>query len=108
MKKLLIPLMLLTGCSASRWIPDQQMQVTLIETHKEFKSCGLPLNKGMGRTWHCDLKTKDGRIIPHHYFTESFAKQSWLVVGDKYTLQTDSRDSCGKYPYVYAILKHNK
>ena len=113
MKKILLPLLLLAGCSAQRWIPDHQEQVTLIGAYKEFKSnaCGLPRNPDiMGRTWHIDLLRQNGDTIYHHYFTASHVNQRWLVVGDKYSYRYDSRDSieCEKHPFIFAKLKWNK
>lgn len=98
------------GCSSSRYIPDTQIQLTLIRAYPENKSnsCGMPHNPEVfGRTWHCDLLKKNGDTLRHHYFTVSQVKQSWLVPGDQYTLQYSTEDSC-KHPYIYAKLKWNK
>lgn len=111
-KYCLVPFLFLVAisCTSSRFIPDRQIQLTLIRAYKEDKSnsCGMPHNPEVfGRTWHCDLLKKNGDTLRHHYFTVSQVKQSWLRPGDQYTLQYSIEDSC-KHPYIYAKLKWNK
>lgn len=98
----------MSGCVGSRYVPDKSMQVTLVKAYKEPKemACGMPRKL---RTWHIELKTKEGKIITHHYFTESFATQRWLVPGDQYTLSYRMQDSIHcEFSYIYAKLVWNK
>lgn len=109
MKKILIGIAFAAfGCSSQKYIADKSIQVTLVKAYKEPKemACGMPRKL---RTWHIELKTKDGRIIKHHYFTESFATQRWLVPGDQYTLSYRMQDSIHcEFSYIYAKLVWNK
>lgn len=109
MKRLIICLaMAAIGCTSSRYVPDNSVQVTLVKAYKETKemACGMPRKL---RTWHIELKTKDGKIIKHHYYTESFANQRWLVLGDQYTLSYRMQDSIHcEFNYIFAKLKWNK
>lgn len=109
MKKLFLCLAIAAGsCTSGRYIPDRQVQLTLVEAYRETKinACGLPRER---RTWHLILVTKKGDTLNHHYFTDSYAKQSWLRPGDKYTLSYRMQDSihCA-FPYIFAKLKWNK
>lgn len=96
------------SCTSPRYL-DQQEQVILIDAFKEKKqqACGLPRHL---RTWHVDIVNKKGDTLSYHYHTESFAKQRWLIPGDKYTVRYTLKDSihCGKYALVYADLKRNE
>jgi hypothetical protein len=97
-------LLLFASCTAARYIPDQQIQVILINAYQEDRNADCPLpNKYI--TWHCDLRTSDGRIIPHHYFPPLHGKRTSFVIGDKYTLRYSTADSSSSY--IYAELKKN-
>lgn len=111
MKILLMSLIISLGaCNVSqKMYYDQQTQVTLLSAHKEKKSesCGLPHK--MNRTWHVNLIDRGGHVFSYHHHTDSYAKQKWLVPGDKYTIRytTQNYHTQGKYKIMYANLKRN-